>query len=345
MRRKENPWGIIGPSKKEIKELAQLKPKKKPGRGSGYFETVVRGVGAVLGLSAGLILEASCQPPPAEVRPHKSSTPTPTSTPEPTATLEPTSTPTPEIPAFIRELEVNLEEKIQNYQGEVALAVVDLQNGKKIIIKGEDEHLLGCTAKIFILLSVVRDLENGRYPQAEVDYAIDRMMGPSDDSWTKTLLDKTGLASVNQVLKEIGAQKSVLSNAPNWPVEDPSFGWENLSTASDLALILTKVYQGEFFSRYFSDYLLENMTHSWDRYDHNIIIPKLLPAGTTVAHKIGFFWMGINTYNDAGVVMAPEFSYVFVYLSQRNASYSKSPDFGAELSKMTYDAFVQEYDE
>lgn len=248
----------------------------------------------------------------------------------------------PEDPQRLRS---RLEQMIQDHEGEVGFALTDLRTGGSIEVGGERRILSASTIKIFVLLSVLRDVQQGSYSLESVVEDMEAMMSWSDDEATATLTMRTGFDAVNQLMAEAGMLKSVYSSWPGVPFVYRGYEGETYLTARDVNLALSKLYQGRILSPPYTQLALEMMSHSvpWQ----NTIIPSLLPEDTFVAHKIGYLPWGLfedqEAYNDAGIVILEagrgSRAFAITFLSQQNRDHQEAANLGAQLSRMAYDFF------
>ena len=188
-----------------------------------------------------------------------------------------------------------------------AVAVTDLQTGESIDVNGDQPRLPGCTINFFVLLSVVMDLQDGRYHQAEVDDLIARTVWSSNPVTARELLLKTGmgdlgagLVKVNQLLDLLVLPVSLYDHPPAYP-DESLHGSGNVLTANEMNRALTALYQARIVSPAWRDYLLGKLVGVKPGLQY------LLPAGVAdgvVSHKNGFLahssgWVD----NDAGIVI------------------------------------------
>lgn len=268
------------------------------------------------------------------------SSPTPTP-PIPTAT----ATRVPSLPGSLAPF---VETQLLGYPGEVGLAITDLQTEETLAINGQRRISSASTVKIFILLTVLREVEAGVYPLEEVDGLLEAMMSWSDNEAAAALTNLVGFEKVNQLMKSLGMEQSVFHSWP-WvngvyaPEED-----DNYLTAVEVNQALGKLYRGEVLSPTYTRLALNKMEQSIQ--EHNLIIPGRLPEGTRVAHKMGWlYWdpeLQIEIANDAGIVFlgdgdAPAFAITF--LSQNSLDHEEAISLGARLSRLAYNYFTWRY--
>ncbi|MFQ5880037.1 MAG: serine hydrolase [Dehalococcoidia bacterium] len=263
-------------------------------------------------------------------------------------TPPPTAAPTPQS---LEALAQNVVERLDGYRGIVGLAVRDLQTGQGFQVNGETRVVAASVIKIFVLLSVLKDLEVDLYDLEAVAADIDAMMSVSDNEAAARLTTRTGIANVNQLMQALGMEDSIYHS---WPGVAEVYGppGQNYLTAIDAVTALAKLYQRETLSPQFTELALQKMMQSIP--SHNTIIPRHLPDDVKVAHKIGFLPGPpshlFEVHSDAGIVLLPppeaaegEIAYAIAFLSQDNPSHQGAADLGAQLSRLVFDYFAAHY--
>lgn len=252
------------------------------------------------------------------------------------------------------QLEQDVAAEIAAYPGEVALAVTDLQTGESFAIAGDRPQVGACTINLFLLYSVVADLERRSYPIWEVDWIVNAAVGASDPKWAKVLVEKTGsgsialgVAKINQLMQDMGAVDSLYDHSPGYIGLYSLSGQDNYVSANDLNIALSKLYHGELFGPEFTAYALGKLLNV--RPQLNNMLPAMLPTNRVrVAHKVGFInHSGYSVRNDAGIVFVKkgeqEIAYAISFLSQQNENYWAGASFGARLSRIVFDHFDTKY--
>jgi beta-lactamase class A len=149
-----------------------------------------------------------------------------------------------------------------------------------------------------------------------VSEAMQAMMRISDNAAAHLLLDLVGPGNVNQSLQALG-------------ILDSGFYSDELpSTASDVALLLEAIANGEAVSEPASAEMVELM--ALELIDNGLRAG--VPPRVNVAHKTGK-WTGAA--HDAGIVLAESGPYLFVAMSDEDYE----TDLIEELSRETYEYF------
>ncbi|MGH8176182.1 MAG: serine hydrolase [Steroidobacter sp.] len=115
----------------------------------------------------------------------------------------------------------------------------------------------------------------------------------SDNSATNVLIDRVGMDNVNAWLERLGLKETRLRRHM-MDVTAAQEGRENTATPRELVVLLSAVYQGRAFKKATTQDFFKLLSIQKDSY-----IPRLLPAGLTVANKPGNL-DGVR--NDAGIV-------------------------------------------
>lgn len=162
-------------------------------------------------------------------------------------------------------------------------------------------------------------------------------------SFWKKLTSSQRLAAANKVEKEnrgLSLRKfQALEDASNQQTHEENVllatTVENFSSASDLALLLTKLYQGTLLKPNSAQYCLGVLS----RQKFNSRIPKYIPSGVTIYHKTGTL---AGVVNDAGIVQLPNGKAIVIVALVNNigpGEDSSASDFIAAISKRAYDTY------
>jgi beta-lactamase class A len=147
--------------------------------------------------------------------------------------------------------------------------------------------------------------------------AMEAMMSISDNAAAVLLQDLVGAPNVNESLAALGLTDSRLTP------EDITI------TAQDMALLLQFIASGKAVDRQASEVMASLMLT--ETFDNGL--DAGVPAQASVAHKTGN-WP--TARHDAGIVFAPESTYVIVILSDNRAG---SYEMTQAISSLIYEAF------
>src|SRR5262245_4572011 len=267
------------------------------------------------------------------------------------------------LDALRRELEV----RSARHRGVLGVAVIDLRTGDTISVRGHERFPTASVIKLPILVELFHQMQNGRLrwndhlimldsdrvpgagiiqhfqPPHEltVGDAATLMIMISDNTATNLLIDKVGIRAVNARMDTLGLPATelyakVFLRARTSIDTAGSARWGlGVTTPMEMATILARLYRGDLVSDSASRRMLEllKLQQVRDR------IPRLLPPGTSVAHKTGEV---DDARNDCGLVYAPQREYVFCAFTRENQDRRWTLDneatvLIAELSRLVYD--------
>ncbi len=262
-------------------------------------------------------------------------------------------------PATLQDLQREIAAQIADYAvpGEYAAAVTDLQSGETISVNGEQPQLAACSINFVLLLQVVADVQNGRYPQSTVDDLIARTLYSSNAVTAHTLYGIAGdgdvLAGAQRVtdrLRAMALDHTVLDHPPAYGAEslhpNPD-DWNNWMTALDANSALAQFYAGAGLTRQWRDYLLTAMTKVKPGLNYLAAVGP--DAGALVSHKNGFApttngqWID----NDIGIVRfergGQTYAYAISFFSQWVPEQYADIPLGQAISWLTWTYFSQAY--
>lgn len=253
-------------------------------------------------------------------------------------------------PALLQ-LRDSLAAQMQQWSFDSAVAVTDLQTGETIDVNGNVPHHAGCSINFFVLLSVVMDLEQGRYPESYVGDLIARTIYSSNPITARTLLIQTGgsvpagVLKIGDLMRRLGLHASFFDHPPAYYDEFSLMGLANVLTANEMNRALASFYHGGVVGFFWRDYLMQKMVGVKPGLQY------LIPAGVgggVVSHKNGFSWVpggwidndiGIVTFNRGGVTYA----YAISFFTQ-NVPYEYADiPLGQTVSRLVWQYFSNRY--
>jgi beta-lactamase class A len=254
-----------------------------------------------------------------------------------------------DLEALVRELEGPIRER-----ADIAVAVVDLQSGEAISVDGDDQHLAGCTIKLFPALKAAHDVQTGaRAFDSSLDYLLQRTVRISNNADSHYLINLVGVPETNAFMTEvIGTEGSLLTHGPGYYGENVLYGIEepdNYLTADDLVVAFSKLYRGELTTPELTTYLIDVMTQSWlTPPEYGVILHQAAPWGVRVSHKIGYVGPPFNVWNDAGVLMVDTdegtIAYAVAILTEGNDYYWQGPPRARQIAERIFQHFNETYE-
>ena len=219
----------------------------------------------------------------------------------------------------IAQMEEEIEKIVSGLKGKYAIYFKSLMSGDEWG-RGEEEKMEAASMiKVPIILTLYKKAEVGELAMAS-EYVLEdkdkvagaggmvykqpgtvytykemaRLMGKSSDNTAANVLGRiVGVGSVQKTIDDLGMKGTSFS--------------ENETTAKDVGQMFEKLYRGEVVSGEATEEILSLMTQT----DFEERIPKGVPEGVRVAHKIGTEKQVIA---DGGIVYGKN-SYILVILS------------------------------
>jgi beta-lactamase class A len=274
--------------------------------------------------------------------------------PTPTATIPPMPTPV-EVPRSSRynpvslvpdqELARQVLEILNGVNGRVGVAIKDLQTGRGVLIAPETELPAASVFKVEVMYEVFKQRELGAlsfdetlvFTQRHVDFdlgtldrgagspiqleeALERMITISDNSSAVLLTDRVGAFNINRDMVGLGLDHSrVLSE-------------DLVTSAYDMMLFMEMLGRGQGVSPQASREMLQLLA----RQRINDRIPRMLPPGTTAAHKTGNL---PGVVNDVGLVSSPETTFAIAVLITDTPTEGVAANAIAEITAAAYRYF------
>jgi D-alanyl-D-alanine carboxypeptidase (penicillin-binding protein 5/6)/beta-lactamase class A len=225
-------------------------------------------------------------------------------------------------------LEARLSPLAKAHKGKVAIAVKHLRTGEAYSLLGDEPMPTASLIKFPILIEVYWQVLEGKIKLSDLvtlrekdkvpgsgilTYhfsegatfplrdAVRLMIAYSDNTATNLVLDRIGIASTCERMQKLGCPNTKV-NAKVYlgkttsidPERTKKFGLGS-TTANETVRLLELVYHGKVVSPEACKEMIEHLKKCEDR----SMLPRLLPAGTVVAHKSG--WVtGVRT--DAGII-------------------------------------------
>lgn len=265
-------------------------------------------------------------------------------------------------------LDSRLAPLIAAHQGDVAVAVKHLPTGESFTHQADMPMPTASLIKLPIMVEAYRQAGEGKLDLKQsmtlneedktpgsgiltthfsagasfpLRDAIRLMIAYSDNTATNLVLTKTGLGVTNETMEKLGLANTKIHafvfrpNTSIAPERSKEFGLGS-TTASEMIALLERLHRGELVSPDASREMLGHLRQCQD--DR---IPRLLPAGTTVAHKTGSV---AKDRTAAGLIEAPGGPIALCVLTSNNHDQRWSDDNAAQLltakiARAVYDHF------
>lgn len=161
---------------------------------------------------------------------------------------------------------------------------------------------------------------------------IELMIAESDNTAANILIERLGMAYLNDCFKNLRLKNTNMSREM-MDFRSRRQGKENFTTASDVSLLLEKIYHGRLVNKSYSGMCLEYLKKQKIR-DR---IPKKLPPETGIAHKTG---LERGICHDAGIVFTNAGDFLICVLTKHRQKTARSAkDFIAQLALKTYNYY------
>ncbi len=225
-------------------------------------------------------------------------------------------------------LEARLAPLAKAHKGKVAIAVKHLDTGEAWTLMGDQPMPTASLIKFPVMIEVYLQLLEGKLKLSDTVTLHDKdkvpgsgiltyhfsdgatfplrdavrlMIAFSDNTATNLVLDRIGIDATNQRMAAWGLKETRI-NAKVFLGSKTSVNKERSkkyglgsTTANETVLLLEKVHHGKVATPELCKEMLEHLKKAQDRDS----FPRLLPAGTVVAHKTGSV-TGVRT--DAGII-------------------------------------------
>ena len=240
--------------------------------------------------------------------------------------------------------------RIAGVSGHVGVAIKDVDSGRGVLIDPDREFQAASLFKLAVMYEVYKQRDLGMLPFDEVlvltqryaDYdlgtldrpvgstisvgeALQRMITISDNSSAVLLTDTVGAANINRDIQALGLTHThVLSD-------------DLVTSPGDMLSLLEMLALGQGISPSTSAEMIQLLAQQ----RVNDRIPRLLPAGTVVAHKTGNL---PGVANDVGIVYEPGATYIVALLVDGTSDEGEASQAEAQLARLAFDYFGTQQD-
>ncbi len=232
-----------------------------------------------------------------------------------------------------QKLESSINEVDHNLDGVLGVAILDLSNGQKFLLHGDEVFPQASSIKIAVLAELYRQAQAGKlkltdlytvqsndlvpdsYIMGGLTPGITRitlrdlatmMVAVSDNSATNVLIDRVGMENVNALMDSLGLPHTRLRRKM-MDLKAAGEGRENISSPAEMMALLEALYRGKILNKEMTDDFFKVLsTHKESP------IPRDLPEGLKIANKPGEL-EGVR--NDSGVVFVENRPYVICVMT------------------------------
>lgn len=188
-----------------------------------------------------------------------------------------------------------------SYGSNIGLVITDLSNGATASSNADTQFVAASIYKLFVAYDIYKKIDAGTltyttkltaYSTSQtVAQCLDAMLTVSNNTCGVALGSLVGWSQLDTLLASEDYVHTVLNNynASGTIIKD------KLTSASDVALLLSRLYAGTLLGSSSTTHFLDLLKADEITY----MLPAGLPAGTVVAHKVGY----LGQYqHDAGII-------------------------------------------
>jgi len=269
-------------------------------------------------------------------------------------------------------LEDQIINKFENFDGEFAIAYKDLSSGNKILYNEKVNFHAASTMKTPLMIEVFNQIKKNKFNLYDSILVINQFKSIVDDSFfslsdiedsekdlyeylgekksiyslvfdmitvssnfaTNLIIDYVGVENVNNTMRKIGANDiNVLRGVED--IKAFEKGLNNTTTAYDLMIIFEKLAKGEIIDKFSSRKMIEILLNQ--KYKDKIGL--YLPKNARIASKDGIISSSVH---DSGIIFLPDGrKYILVILSKNLSDVENASKLIAEISKLIYEHSYQ----
>ncbi len=213
------------------------------------------------------------------------------------------------------QLQAIVDSMTTSYGSNVAIVLGDLSNGATASANADTQYVSASIYKLFVAYGIYRKIDAGevsltddmsRYgTSSNVGECLNLMLTISDNTCGVALGQLYGWADLDLLLAAQGYSGTQLNNYDDSGYLDS----DKLTTANDVAKLLTQLYAGTLVSATSSTQFIDLLKAD----QINYMLPSGLSAGTVFAHKVGY----LEDYqHDAGILYGTNGDMVVVMLTK-----------------------------
>jgi len=267
-----------------------------------------------------------------------------------------------------KSLEQALLPMIEAHEGEVGLAVKNLKSGESYEYQADRPMPTASLIKLPVMIATYDAIDKGKLslgdmielkkedqvpgsgiltahfsPGATLSLrdAIHLMIVYSDNTATNLVLDQLGLPTTNEFMEKLGCPETRINSKvfkrESSIATDRSneFGLGS-TTARDMVKLCEQLHGKKMVSEKASQQMLDHLFAC----DDKLKVPRMLPAGTRVAHKTGSV---SSSRTDAGIIESPAGPIAFCILTNKNKDQRWTEDNAGDLFCAKIGAAIYQY--
>jgi beta-lactamase class A len=247
-----------------------------------------------------------------------------------TAAVPPTVSPSP------RPASPSICTVVSKFDGNVGIYAKNLKTGQVITLNPDKIFAAASTIKVPVSIVVYKSFydQAGFFEQLFYDTGVGLMMTISDNNYFAEFLDEIeeniGPDKIRELFSHIGLTKTTIRDAQ----ARNDFGYTNVTTAKEMALIFEHLYHGHLISAEKTDFMLDAMSHS--------IFPDEMARymqDRRVIHKIGEL---DDVLADVGIVEGPGGPVLLSIYTETPVGVDYASDYIAASSACLYTALSGE---
>lgn len=216
------------------------------------------------------------------------------------------------------------------FTGEAGIYAKNLKTGQVITLKPDDIFAAASTIKVPVSIVVYKHFYDQAGPDTRqvYDTGVELMMTISDNDYFADFLDEIeeaiGPEKIRQHFSLLGMTHTTIRD----PQARNAFGYSNVTTAQDMALIFEQLYRGKLLNAEKTAFMLDGLSHS--------IFPDELARymqNRRVIHKIGEL---DDVLADVGIVEGPNGPILISIFTETPQDIEYASDYIAAMSACLY---------
>src|SRR4051812_5044019 len=265
-------------------------------------------------------------------------------------------------------LAASIAETDKHFDGVLGVAVLDLTDGKTLLVHGDEVFPQASSIKIAVSAELYRQEQHARdgasgkarlgdlYAVRKEDMVADSdimlgltpgvtrltnrdlatmMVAVSDNAATNVLINRVGMDNVNAMLAGLGLKQTLLRRKM-MDLNAAREGRENVASPREMMALLEAIYRNRLFSKELTEDFITVLATSWEQNHKHSAIMRGLPAGVRAAEKPGEL-EGVRS--DSGYVFASNRPYILCVMTTYDKDEKEAEDVIARIAALTFTYF------